>query len=204
MATVLVSRPPRRQAPPLPAGQLVLEAPPEIPKPQGRNMGQMLMVLPMVGGSAAMAMMFGGGAGSGATRWVVAGLLGVSALGMLGMSFGGGTRKEMGFARRQYLRTLAQHRVRVHRVAQQQRETLWYLHPDPDELWSVVVSYRLWERRRDDPDFGVARIGLGPQALATALVPPATKSLDQLEPLSALALRRFLTTYTSLPDMPAA
>ncbi|TDQ04926.1 type VII secretion protein EccCa [Labedaea rhizosphaerae] len=204
MATVLVSRPPRRQAPPLPAGQLVLEAPPEIPKPQGRNMGQMLMVLPMVGGSAAMAMMFGGGAGSGATRWVVAGLLGVSALGMLGMSFGQGTRKEMGFARRQYLRTLAQHRVRVYRVAQQQRETLWYLHPDPDELWSVVVSYRLWERRRDDPDFGVARIGLGPQALATTLVPPATKSLDQLEPLSALALRRFLTTYTSLPDMPAA
>jgi S-DNA-T family DNA segregation ATPase FtsK/SpoIIIE len=206
MATVVVRRPPRRAAPPLPAGELVLEAPPEIPKPQGRNLGQMLMVLPMLGGSAATALLFTGGHSSGPTGWIVGGLLGVSALGMLGMGFSGagGGRKEMAYSRRQYLRKLAQHRVRVNRVAEQQRTTLWYLHPDPEELWSVVASYRLWERRRHDPDFCVARIGLGPQALATTLVAPATKSLEELEPLSALALRRFITTYSALPDMPAA
>ncbi|HEY2700281.1 MAG TPA: type VII secretion protein EccCa [Pseudonocardiaceae bacterium] len=204
MATVTVSRPPRRPAPPLPSGQLVLEAPPLIPKPQGRGMGQMLMMLPMVGGSAAMALTFGGSSG-GPTRWLMMGVMGLSALGMLGMGAGGGGgRKEMGFARRDYLRQLAQHRVRVNRVAQQQRETLWYLHPDPDELWSLAAGYRLWERRREDADFGVARIGLGPQALATQLVPPATRSLEALEPLSALALRRFITAYTALADMPAA
>ena len=203
MATVTVSRPPRRPAPPLPSGQLVLEAPPLIPKPGGRGMGQMLMMLPMVGGSAAMAFTFGG-SGSGPTRYLMMGVMGLSALGMLGMSAGGGGRKEMGFARRDYLRQLAQHRVRVTRVAQQQRETLWYLHPDPDELWSLVAGYRLWERRPDDADFGVARIGLGPQALSTTLVPPATRSLEALEPLSALALRRFITAYTALSDMPAA
>jgi DNA segregation ATPase FtsK/SpoIIIE, S-DNA-T family len=205
MATVVVRRPPRRPAPPLPAGELILEAPPEIPQPQGRNVAQMLMVLPMIGGSAATALLFTSGSGNGAMGWLVAGLLGLSAVGMLGMGFmGGGGRREMAYARRQYLRQLAQHRVRVDRVARQQRGTLWYLHPDPDELWSVAASYRLWERRRHDPDFCVARIGLGPQALATALVAPATKSLESLEPMSALALRRFITTYSALPDMPAA
>ena len=167
-------------------------------------MGQMLMVLPMVGGSAAMALMFTGNGKGGPTAWIVGGLLGLSALGMLGMGFTGGGRKEMAYSRRQYLRQLAQHRVRVDRVAQQQRTTLWYLHPDPNELWSVAASYRLWERRRHDPDFGVARIGLGPQALATTLVAPATKSLEELEPLSAMALRRFITAYSALPDMPTA
>jgi S-DNA-T family DNA segregation ATPase FtsK/SpoIIIE len=204
MATVVVRRPPRRSAPPLPAGELVLEAPPEIPQAQGRNIGQMLMVLPMIGGSAATALLFTSGSGHGAIGWLVAGLFGLSALGMLGMGFTGGGKREMANARRVYLRQLAQHRVRVNRVAQQQRETLWYLHPDPDELSSVAASYRLWERRRHDPDFGVARIGRGPQALATTLVAPATKSLEALEPLSALALRRFITTYSAVPEMPTA
>ena len=205
MSTVVVRRPPRRPAPPLPAGELVLEAPPEIPRPQGRNIGQMLMVLPMVGGSAATALLFTSGTGAGPIGWVVAGLFGLSALGMLGMGLSGaGGKREMAHSRRQYLRQLAQHRVRVNRVAQQQRETLWYLHPDPDELWSVAASYRLWERRRHDSDFGVARIGLGPQALATTLVAPATKPLEALEPLSALALRRFITAYSAVPDMPVA
>ena len=206
MGTVVVRRPPRRPAPELPSGQLVLEAPPEIPPPAGgRMLAQSAMMLPMMASSAAMALMFTGGA-SGPMRWVVGGMLGLSGIGMMaiGMVGQGGGRREMAVARRTYLRHLAQHRVRVSRTARQQRETLWYLHPDPEELWSLAASYRLWERRRDDSDFGVARIGLGAQGLATTLVPPATGSLESLEPLSALALRRFITSYTSLPDLPAA
>ena len=62
----------------------------------------------------------------------------------------------------------------------------------------------LWERRRGDVDFGVARIGLGAQTLATELIAPDTKPMEQLEPLSALALRRFITTYSSVSDLPLA
>ena len=207
MGTVVVRRPPRRPAPELPSGQVVLEPPPEVPSPAGggRMMMQSAMMVPMLASSAAMALMFTGGQ-SGPMRWVVGGMLGLSGLGMVAMgAMGqGGGRKEMAVARRTYLRHLAQHRVRVTRTAQQQRETLEYLHPEPDQLWSLAASYRLWERRRDDADFGVARIGLGSQGLATPLVPPATRPLESLEPLSALALRRFLTTYTSLSDLPAA
>ncbi len=206
MGTIVVRRPPRRPAPDLPSGELILEAPPEIPRAGGKQWAQMLMMVPMVAGSAAMALLFTGSS-SGPMRFVVGGLFGMSALGMVGMgmtSMGGAGKREMGLARREYLRQLSQHRVRVTRAARQQREALAYLHPDPEELWSVAASYRLWERRRDDADFGVARIGAGPQALATTLVPPATRPLEALEPLSALALRRFITSYTAVPDLPAA
>ncbi|OLR95297.1 type VII secretion protein EccCa [Actinokineospora bangkokensis] len=210
MATVVVRRPLRRPAPEMPAGELLLDAPPEIPPPPGRQWAQALMALPMVLMMTAMVLMFSGGVGGsglGALRYVVFGLFGVSMLIMIGIGFlngGGPSKREMGNARRLYLRALAQHRVRVRRTARRQRTALDYLHPDPAVLWSVAASYRLWERRRGDADFGVARIGTGRQSLATALVAPDTKPMEQLEPLSALALRRFITTHSAVADLPLA
>ena len=211
MATVVVRRPSRRPAPEMPSGELLLEAPPEIPPPSGRQWTQMIMVLPMVAIMAAMILMFtSGGTGNGTAtglRYVVFGLFGVGMLAMVGVAFlnsGGPSKREMGNARRLYLRGLAQHRIRVGRIANRQRTTLGYLHPDPDTLWALVPTYRLWERRRDAADFGVARIGVGRQSLATRLIPPDTRPMEQLEPLSALALRRFITTYSAIPDLPLA
>ena len=212
MATVVVRRPLRRPSPEMPGGDLALEAPPEIPPPPARQWTQALMVLPMVLMMGAMVLMFsgglgGGGNGLGAVRYVFFGAMGVAMLVMVLAAFlngGGPSKKEMGHARRRYLRGLAQHRVRVGRAARRQRTALWYLHPDPSTLWSVATSYRLWERRRHDADFGVARVGLGRQSLATNLVAPDTQPLEQLEPLSALALRRFITTYSAVPDLPLA
>ncbi|MGQ0840901.1 type VII secretion protein EccCa [Actinokineospora sp.] len=206
MATVVVKRPLRRPSPEMPSGELVLEAPPEIPPPAGRQWTQALMVLPMVAIMAGMVLTFSGGT-AGPLRYVIFGLFGVAMLGMVAVAFlngGGPSKREMGHARRLYLRGLAQHRVRVARTARRQRTALWYLHPEPETLWSVAASFRLWERRRDDPDFGVARIGLGRQSLATTLIAPDTKPLEQLEPLSALALRRFITTYSAVGDLPLA
>ena len=62
-------------------------------------------------------------------------------------------------ARREYLRHLAGLRRRVRDTAVKQRDGLFYRHPDPDRLWSTVGSHRLWERRPNDADFGVVRIG---------------------------------------------
>jgi len=211
LGTVIVRRPLRRPAPEMPAGELVLDAPPEIPPPSGRQWQQVLMVLPMVLMMGAMILLFSVGFGGSSTfttiRFVVFGMFGLAMLVMVGAAFlqgGGPSKKEMGYARRMYLRSLAQHRVRVGRTARRQREALWYLHPDPTSLWSVAASFRLWERRRGDMDFGVARIGLGAQTLATELIAPDTKPMEQLEPLSALALRRFITAYSSVPDLPLA
>ncbi|MEV5543864.1 type VII secretion protein EccCa [Saccharopolyspora shandongensis] len=206
MATVVVKRPARRPAPEMPAGELVLQAPPEIPPPPARQWTQVFMVLPMVAMTAGMMLMFSGSLG-GSIRFVMYGLMGVAMLGMVVMGFlqsGGPSKREMGHARRKYLRHLAQHRQRFRRSVRGQRAAMEYLHPDPASLWSVAASYRLWERRKDDPDFGVARIGSGAQRPTVTLVAPDTKPLEELEPLSALALRRFLTAYSTVDRLPVA
>ncbi|MEW1584214.1 type VII secretion protein EccCa [Micromonospora vinacea] len=206
MSTVVIKRPPRRPAPEIPAGELSVEAPPEIPVVTGGRWQQMLMLLPMLGGTVAMAMMFG--RGGGAYSYVVGGMFGLSSLAMLVTSWGSasGTPKksEMMAARREYLRHLATLRRRVRRTAGQQRAGLYYRHPDPGRLWSTVDSHRVWERRPADPDFAVVRVALGPQTLATPLVPPVTRPLEELEPMTAGALRRFLDAYSVVPDLPVA
>ncbi|MEV4491693.1 type VII secretion protein EccCa [Micromonospora coxensis] len=206
MSTVVIKRPPRRPAPEIPVGELPVEAPPEIPAVTGGRWQQALMVLPMLGGTVAMAMMFG--RGGGAYSYVVGGLFGVSSLAMLVTSWGSasGTPKksEMMAARREYLRHLTALRRRVRQTARQQRAGLYYRHPDPGRLWSTVDSHRVWERRPGDPDFAVVRVAVGPQTLATPLVPPVTRPLEELEPMTAGSLRRFLDAYSVVPDLPVA
>ncbi|MFI1995097.1 type VII secretion protein EccCa [Actinoplanes sp. NPDC020271] len=206
MGTVAFKRAERRPAPEIPFGELPVEAPPETPAPFAGRWQQALMVLPMLGGTIAMAMMTGQGR-AGAYSYVIGGLFGISSLAMLATSFGsvtGPRRAETAAARRDYLRHLAVLRRRVRDTVRRQRAGLLYRHPDPSRLWSTVSSHRLWERRPDDPDFGVVRVGLGPQSLATPLQPPATRPLHELEPMTAGALRRFLDAWSVVPDLPVA
>ena len=206
MSTVVIKRPPRRPAPEIPVGELPVEAPPEIPAVTGGRWQQALMVLPMLGGTVAMAMMFG--RGGGAYSYVVGGMFGLSSVAMLVTSWGSasGTPKksEMMAARREYLRHLTALRRRVRETTDRQRAGLHYRHPDPGRLWSTVDSHRVWERRPADPDFAVVRVGVGPQTLATPLAPPVTRPLEELEPMTAGALRRFLDAYSVVPDLPVA
>ncbi|OLE23629.1 MAG: type VII secretion protein EccC [Actinobacteria bacterium 13_1_20CM_3_71_11] len=207
MATVVVQRRARRPAPEIPSGELAVPAPPELPRQLGSRWGQLLLLLPMLTGTVATAMMFAGRQG-GAYSYVVGAVFGVSSLGMLATGFGSGAglprKAEMMAARRDYLRHLSVLRRKVRDTADRQRDGLHYRHPDPTTLWSTVDSHRLWERRPGDADFAVVRVGTGPQTLATPLVPPATASYAELEPMTSGALRRFLDTYSVVPDLPVA
>jgi S-DNA-T family DNA segregation ATPase FtsK/SpoIIIE len=207
LGTIVVKRPPRRPAPEYPSGELILAPPPEIPQPGGKAWGQMMMMLPMLGGSAAMALMFAGRGGS-TLGYVTGGLFGLSAVGMLGTQLGGNSgqpsKQEMIAARRDYMRHLSQQRRKARRTIRRQREAMYYSHPDPDTLWSTAASHRLWEHRPGDNDFAVVRIGLGSQELATPLVPPQTGAIETIEPLCAAALRRFLNAYAVVPELPVA
>jgi DNA segregation ATPase FtsK/SpoIIIE, S-DNA-T family len=206
LSTVVVKRLPRKPGPEYPSGQLILDSPPELPQQQGRGWTSMLMVLPMLSGSAAMALMYSRFGGGGTLGLVTGGLFGLSAIGMLatvfGQQAGGPGKREMIRHRRSYMRHLSQQRANVRRTIRAQRRAAFYRHPDPDGLWSIPPSARMWERRRGDVDFGQLRVALGPQELATPILPPASKPLEDLEPMCALALRRFVTTYAVLPDMP--
>ncbi|MDG4762753.1 type VII secretion protein EccCa [Solwaraspora sp. WMMD406] len=205
MGTVVVKRPARQPEPEYPSGEVLLDAPPELPAPTGRSWGQLMMLLPMLAGSVAMALMFAGRGGS-TLSYVTGGLFGLSAIGMLASQLtnqaGGPSKQEMLQRRREYLTHLSRQRQRVLRTVERQRMAATYRHPEPDALWSIPVGPRLWERRRGDADFATVRVGLGEQELATPLVPPPGTTLEKLEPMCALALRRFLTTYARVPDLP--
>jgi S-DNA-T family DNA segregation ATPase FtsK/SpoIIIE len=206
LSTVVYRRPLRRPAPELPRGEIPLLPPPELPNPR-RNWMFLLYGLPMMAGGVAMVLMYTGSNGTrGPLGYVVGGLFGVSMLGMMGVGATqlGGRKGELNDGRRDYLRYLGQVRREVAGVVERQREAALWLHPDPDGLWSLVDSDRLWERRASDPDFGLLRVGLGRQRLATPLVPPQTATVEDLEPLSAVALRRFVRLRSTVPALPVA
>ncbi|WP_431891850.1 type VII secretion protein EccCa [Micromonospora haikouensis] len=205
MSTVVFRRLPRQPGPALPRGEVLLESPPELPEPTPRGMGQLLMILPMVCGVGAMAFLYAG-RGGGMMTYVAGGLFGVSMLGMAigSLSSGGNDKAELNAERRDYMRYLAQMRKRTRRAAEQQRAAMTWRHPEPDALWSIAASRRLWERRVTEDDFGEARIAVGPQRLAVEIVPPETKPVEDLEPMSAIALRRFVRAHSTVPDLPTA
>ncbi|MFF2730256.1 type VII secretion protein EccCa [Streptomyces sp. NPDC058008] len=106
--------------------------------------------------------------------------------------------------RRDYLRYLGQVRKQTRRAVTEQQWALAWRHPEPGALRSMVRTTRLWERRVKDEDFGEVRIAVGDQQLAMKLTPLSTKPVEDLDPLSAHALRRFIRAYSTVPDQPVA
>jgi S-DNA-T family DNA segregation ATPase FtsK/SpoIIIE len=106
--------------------------------------------------------------------------------------------------RRDYLRYLSQTRRRVQRTVQEQQLALAWRHPDPATLRSMVRTTRLWERRVKDEDFAEVRMAVGDQQLAMKLSSLSTKPVEDLDPLSAHALRRFIRAYSTVPEQPIA
>lgn len=206
MSTVLVRRKERRKPPEMPRGEILLEPPPELPEAVGNSFQNVMTYLPMAAMSGGMLFMLVN-PNSGPLQYVSGGMM---ALGMSGMMLGqvgrqSGERKiKLNGARRDYLRYLGQARRQVRRAAKMQREALEWTSPPPSSLWSTVMSARIWERRPTDPDFGQVRIGTGAQKLAVQLIPPETKPVEDLEPMSAGALRRFMRTHANVPNLPVA
>ncbi|NUP82938.1 MAG: type VII secretion protein EccCa, partial [Nonomuraea sp.] len=205
---VVVRRPERRPSPKPPRGEILLESPPEIPEVQSQGMMAVLTYLPMVAGAAAMGLMFtAGGTNANPIMYVASGLFAFS---MVGMTIGqmgrqSGERKHrLNGARRDYFRYLAQIRKKVRKAAIQQREALEWSGPAPDTLWWTAMGPRLWERRPRDEDFSTVRLGTGVQKLAIQLIPPDSKPVEDLDALSAGALRRFIRTHSTVERLPVA
>ncbi|WP_145908072.1 type VII secretion protein EccCa [Kitasatospora viridis] len=192
----------------MPDGEIQLQEPPTLPEsPSG--MASMVQMAPMALGSLSMVFMFlrPGGEGGGALTYVAIGMMALSAVGMLVTQLIRGTsdrKQQLRAERRDYLRYLSQMRRQVRRSVHEQQEALAWRHPAPAELASLVGTTRLWERRAPHPDFSDVRIGTGPQRLAVRLAPLATKPVEDLEPLCAHALRRFIHAYGTLDDQPVA
>ncbi|MFF5937056.1 type VII secretion protein EccCa [Streptomyces sp. NPDC012508] len=204
MSQIVVKRPPRSLPPEVPSEELVLEPPPELPR--GQQEGMLMQLLPMLGMGSSVVFFFMPGAHP--FMRIMGILMLVSTVGMVIaqlVRFRKGTQGQIADVRRDYLKYLAQTRRTVRRTARKQRDAQLYLHPAPEQLWSVVAEgSRVWERRVGDKDFGQVRIGLGAQQLATPLVAPDTAPVDELEPLCAGAMQQFLAVHGSLDGLPMA
>ncbi|MET9383174.1 type VII secretion protein EccCa [Streptomyces sp. NPDC002928] len=204
MSVVIIKRPPRIPPPVVPEGEVRLETPPEIPREGDESM--LMNLLPMMGMLGSVGFFFMPNLPS--YMRVVGGLMLASTLAMAIAQFaksrqGGGAG--MAQDRRDYFRYLEQVRKDVHKTAELQRRSQLFQHPEPDQLWAVAADgKRLWERRPTDADFTSVRIGRGVQQLNTPLVAPDTAPKEELEPLTAAAMKAFLDAHGSLNDLPVS
>lgn len=206
MSTVTVKRPPRAAGPEMPSGEVELQEPPVMAEPAALDFRSAAMFLPMGIGTAAMVLMFAVGNRS-PMMFMMAGVMGVAMMSMGLSQIGRSTaerKRKMRSERRDFLRYTAQLREEARRNADRQRRAVVWNNPDPSWLWSMVDSSRLWERRANNEDFARARIGLGAQAAAITYVAPNTKPIEDLEPLSAISLRRFQEAYATVTGVPIA
>lgn len=193
-------------APKPPGGEVHLEPPPEIPRSTPGNILMKLMPVVMVVAMLGMVtFMFTRSDGPPNPIMLMMPLMMMmSMIGMFaGGNRGGGQNKaEMNEDRKDYLRYLGQMRERAREAMTEQRAALEWVHPDPQMLWSLASTRRMWERRQSDGDFLHLRVGRSSHRIATRLVPPQTGPVDELEPIATLALRRFVRAHSIVPDLP--
>ncbi|MFJ4895953.1 type VII secretion protein EccCa [Streptomyces sp. NPDC088788] len=208
---VLFRRPARRRGPDMPEGELTLQEPPTLPE-LVPDSSAVWTYLPMAMMSVSMMLMFMrpgmSGASSGNHFMYLA--IGMMVLASGAMMVGQVARKSserkqrLKGERRDYLRYLTQTRRKVRGAVTDQQKALAWRHPEPAALWSLVRTTRLWERRPQDEDFGEVRVAVGDQQLELRLKPNATTPVEDLEPLSAHALRSFMRAYATVPEQPIA
>ncbi|MEU1288605.1 type VII secretion protein EccCa [Kitasatospora sp. NPDC005856] len=191
----------------MPDGDIQLQEPPGLPEPQS-GLSTVLTMAPMALSSLSMVfIVLNPSTSGGPLTYVAIGMMALSAVGMLVTQLIRGEsdrKRQLRGERRDYLRYLSQIRRQVRRHTVKQQRALAWRHPEPAALASMVRTSRLWERRAAHPDFGDVRIAVGAQRLAVRLAPLATKPVEDLEPLSAHALRRFIHAYGTLPEQPIA
>nr|WP_272924468.1 type VII secretion protein EccCa [Streptomyces sp. SID4923] len=187
--------------PEVPTKEVLLEPPPV--EPRGQREGVLMQLLPVLGMASSVVFFFSPQAPP--FMRVMGVLMLVSTLAMVVAQVVRHRRGAQGRAadvRGDYLARLARARRAVRRTARAQRDGLLFTHPAPGQLWSVVAGgSRVWERRPGDADFGVVRIGVGRQRLATPLAVPE-HAAGEPEPVCAEAVRRFVAVHGSLDGLP--
>ncbi|MEV6504057.1 type VII secretion protein EccCa [Streptomyces prunicolor] len=203
MSHIVVKRPPRALPSEVPTDEIVLQPPPELPR--GHQESVLMQLLPTLGMGGSVVFFFTNGQ---PFMKIMGMVMIVSTVAMsiaMVVRFRRGNQGQLADLRTDYLRYLAQTRRTALDTARAQRDAQYYLHPSPEQLWALVAEgSRVWERRPGDEDFGQVRIGLGRQSLATPLIAPETGGVDQLEPLTAGAMQRFLSVHGTLDDLPMA
>ncbi|MFF2385058.1 type VII secretion protein EccCa [Streptomyces sp. NPDC058108] len=203
MSQIIVKRPPRALPSEVPTDEVVLQPPPELPR--GHQESVLMQLLPTLGMGGSVVFFFT----NGQPFIKIMGMVMIASTVAMSIAmvvrFRRGSQGQLADLRRDYLGYLSQTRRAALDTARAQRDAQYYQHPSPEQLWALVAEgSRVWERRPGDEDFAQVRVGLGPQSLATPLVSPDTGPVEQLEPLTAGAMQRFVATHSVLDALPMA
>ena len=198
----------RRVSPPgMPAGDLVLEPPPAVPRSEGLGPTLLMTLLPLLAGLGSVVIVVTNGRGS-SRSYLGAGLVLVASLGFAGATLWRSRSGRSGstpFARRDYLDYLGEVRVEIRAAVTQQRAHLRWTHPDPRALVTIgQEGSRVWERSPGDDDWLVVRFATGPHPLGIAVVPTPTPRSERRDPVAEAAARRLLATQLTVPALPTA
>jgi len=197
-----VRRAARSARPVVPDSAITLSAPPRIDSQPGGAAGWLQYVFPIVGSLGGMLFIVN----NPKPLFLASGLLFM--LGSVGMGVGMGMQQRSTARRRtrggraRYLDYLHGIRVQLQAAAAAQRAASAWSHPQPDALLAITGSTaRLWERRPDDPDFLVVRVGEGRLPLVTQFqVPPEDGLAAQSDPVCAEAMAEMVRTQSTVPN----
>ncbi|MCP9271567.1 type VII secretion protein EccCa [Mycolicibacterium arenosum] len=201
----------RLASPRMPGGEVNLQPPPEVPRViPGRLLVKLMplvMVVAVVGMIALMVTVGGRDLTRNPMFLIFPMMMVMSMAGMFMGGMGGRSGKsaaELNEERKDYFSYLANLRDEAVDTGSEQRAALEWSHPDPRALIDIAGSRRMWERRPGDPDFCHVRVGIGSHRLATRLLAPETGPPEDLEPVSTVALRRFVHTHSVVHTLPTA
>jgi DNA segregation ATPase FtsK/SpoIIIE, S-DNA-T family len=200
----------RVSPPAMPGGEVSLQSPPEVPRVIPGNVLMRMMPFVMivaVVGMIALMVTVGGRDLTKNPMFLIFPMMMI--MSMAGMFMGGGGRAgkasaELNEERKDYFSYLANLRDDADVTGDKQRAALEWSHPDPRALADVVGTRRMWERRPADQDFCHVRVGIGTHRLASRLLAPETGPPEDLEPVSTVALRRFVKTHSVVHALPTA
>jgi DNA segregation ATPase FtsK/SpoIIIE, S-DNA-T family len=204
-------RRPRVSPPRMPGGEVNLQPPPDVPRVIPAKLYLKLMPFVMmvaVIGMIALMVTVGGRDMTRNPMFLMYPMMMVMA--MIGMFTGGaGGRSgkaaaELNEERKDYFSYLANLRDAADQTSDEQRSALEWSHPDPRVLADLAGTRRMWERRPADHDFCHVRVGVGTHRLATRFLAPETGPPEDLEPVSTVALRRFVKSRAVVHALPTA
>ncbi|MGI4894509.1 MAG: type VII secretion protein EccCa [Janthinobacterium lividum] len=113
--------------------------------------------------------------------------------------------EQRGAGRDRYFRHLADVRRRSWAAADTQRSAEQVRHPEPRSLPAMATEgSRLWERRPDDADFLLLRVGRGSVAARSQLSLPEPDPHQELDPAALTAAENLVRAGAQVLDVPVA
>jgi DNA segregation ATPase FtsK/SpoIIIE, S-DNA-T family len=202
MTKQIIHRPARSTSPEATVPPATLDAPPQLP---GGSGGMNLMALvPMLGAatSVTVMMLFRGSslAGIGAMMMVATVLASVVLL----FSQRGKAARQRTRTRRLYMDYLRRRHREFEAEEELARNAANHSHPPAGQLIELVVEnpHRLWERRRDNPDFLQARIGTGVLPRRRITVQNSGDAVERPDTFMLAEAEQLARRFSAGADMP--